>query len=67
MPLIMETPAIKIVFLGQGRATQLQTLFTDIRGFASLELSGTLIFAPQWFVWYSDLCSIISIDHGWLY
>ena len=33
IPLILESPAIKIVFLSQGYASKLKTLFTGIRGF----------------------------------
>lgn len=56
--LIMESPAIWIMFLSQECAWQLWTFFTGIRGFGKivpLQLSGKLIFCPtmvsddEWF------------------
>ena len=58
IPLIIESPAIKIMFLGQGRASRLYILFTDIKRFGKfvpLELSGALIF-----------CSTLVLDDKWL-
>ena len=61
IPLIIESPAIKIVFLGQGCASKLKTLFTEIWGFGKFalllfELSGALIF-----------CSAVVSDDEWLH
>ena len=59
IPLIIQSPAIKIVFLGRERVSKLKT-FTGIRGFGkfvpiALELSRALIF-----------CSIVASDDEWL-